>query len=317
MSQIYELYLEGNDNWKSRAIGLLDSKVKELGPVVNDLDELSNKKENKCGLISFDFDKIGDPKNIEKLNALGLNSYDDYINIHFKSLFEQKMKDPSVNINQMHESLSLLADRIIDEYPQTKAIIGRSWIMDSVVGKRLKFKIFDKHEGSVFSSSGFWGQFIDENGYIKKDEMNEFLSTGEAKFYPTEALMIIEDFLKEYLPENRKINGYVKLMEYTDEAKKFSKEIDEILFKINKDFKILSYDEVVKMVRSNKIVSDYLDTENGQEFLKMFKQLKDSGLKSMDDLIYEDKDRIKNNFNSFLNKHKSESIEKEVFIGIK
>ena len=106
-------------------------------------------------------------------------------------------------------------------------------------------------------------------------------------------------------------------MEYTDEAKNFSKEIDEILFKINKDFKILSYDEVVKMVRSNKIVSDYLDTENGQEFLKMFKQLKDSGLKSMDDLIYEDKDRIKNNFNSFLNKHKSESIEKEVFIGIK
>ncbi|MFA6074192.1 MAG: hypothetical protein WC758_08800 [Candidatus Woesearchaeota archaeon] len=315
--QICELYLNDKENWKNKTMELLDSKLNELGPVVNDLDKINNKKENRCGLINFDFIKIGNPKNLEKLKTFGLDSNDNYINIHFKNLFEQKQKDPNSKAPSLSESLNLLAEKIVDEYPQTKAIIGRSWMMDSVIVEKLKFKVFDRHDNSVYTNGSFWGQFIDQNGNIKKDEMDKFLNTGEAKFYLAEGIMMVNDFLKEYLPEDKKKNGYVKLMDYTDEAKKFEKEINEIKLNIDKNFKNFSYDELIMIIRSNEIISNYLDTEEGKEFLRMFKYMKEIGVKSMDNLEYEDRDRIKNNFNSFLDKHKNESVEKEVFIGNK
>ena len=310
------LYKEDKNTWKERTVELLDNKLNDLGPVVNDLDKLFNKKENRCGLINFDISKIDKSEDIEKLKNFNFNldSFDDCMNIHFRNLFEQKRDDPSCNISSIERSFSLLSERIVDEYPQVKAIIGRSWLMDSVIAEKYKFTVFNRRENYVNDNNGFWGQFVDENGHIKKVEIKKFLDTGKAKYCLAEGFMFVKDFLKEYLPEERKKNGRVKLMDYTDEAKRFGEEINEILHKIEKDFKILSYEEIIEMVRSNNIMSDYLNTEEGQEFLKMFKRFKESGLRSMDELEYDGRERIRNNWNSFLNKHKSELAEKEVDI---
>ncbi len=312
-NKIHELYLNNIGNWKSEAMELIDNEINRLGPVVNDLDKINSEKQNRCGLINFNVGPIGDPKNLEKLESLGLNSYDDYINIHFKDLYKQKLNGTYSGISDIKKSFSLLAEKIVDEYPQIKAVIGRSWLMDSKFGEMFKFEIFDRHENSVFTTGGFWGQFIDENGYIKKDKIRKFLDTGKAPFYPAEGIMKVEDFLDEYLPEERKRKGNIKLREISPESKKGKVEIDQTIKKVKDNWFKLSFEELFSMVESNPFLAEFYKTEDGRKHKELMREFKKSGISTMDDFVYDHREDINDKFNQYLNSYQYDYKDKDFY----
>lgn len=270
---------------------------------------LDSENEERSGLIHFNTAKA-----LDEFKNFGINKGDDCISIHFKDLVQQKNKDGTVINIFSGESLSDLAVKIIEKYPQTKAIIGESWIVDSSIGKRVGL-IPSKKINSVVQDSRFWGQFLDEKGKIKKDEMQKFLNTGIPEHYVTDGFIMTEDFLKKYLPKEYKGKN-IKLKEITEESKKFNKDIELISKELNEKWDSSPYDEIVEILNKNEIIANYFMTPYGQDYLKILKKLKELNLDrwSIDKLDFENKDEIKKKFDDFMKNQSSQYIEKELLI---
>lgn len=282
-------------------LDILEPELKENGALIKE----NKYKEERAGLIHFNM-----TRGVDDLSEYGINKGDSCISIHFKDLVDQKNKDDSVSNIFSNESLSALAVQIVEKFPETKAIIAHSWIVGSPIGKRMKFTVVKEHK-EVVSDSRFWGQFVDDKGKIKEDMIQEFLRTGIPKYLITDGFIKTEDFLAAHLPNDKR--GKIKLLDYSKESIDFNNDIDKILGEIDHNLD-LSYNDTVKIARTNTLLSQYLDTKKGEEFLKMIKYMKETGVRSVDDLIYDHKNDIRDDLNSFIEKNKNQYIEREVNI---
>lgn len=281
---------------------LSESTSKEKIYHNNDVDE-------RFGLIHFNTTKA-----LDEFSNFGINDGDDCISIHFTDLIEQKNKDHTVSNIFSGESLSKLAVEIIEKYPETKAVIAQSWLVDSPIGKRVGFTSAKKIN-DVVQDTRFWGQFIDEEGKIKKDKIQKFLNTGIPEFYITDGFIKTEDFLKKYLPKEYK-GKTIKLKEISDESKKFNKDLESLSKELNDKWDSGSYDEIVTIINKNEIVSEYLNTLEGQDYLKIIKKLKEQNLdnKAIDKIDFKNKDEIMKKFDDFIKDNRSKYIEKDIII---
>jgi hypothetical protein len=208
------------------------------------------------------------------------------------------------------QSLEKIACEIVDKYQYIKAIIGKSWLIDSPIGKRVGFTKYD--QDSTLRNGGFWGQFINEKGQINKERIKKFLETGEADYYVSMGFIKTEDFLRKYLPKDRR--GWIKLENRTKEASEFIKDFNDIFKEINTKFTDLSFEDILLIMNRNIIFSNYLKTNEGKKILDMFKKTKELKVKSLDDLEFEGKDEIREKLKEFIKKSGSIYINKEVFI---
>ncbi len=312
--QINNDYLK-NKNWKDNVGNIIKENLDKIGPILpeenkeKDNNDGQQNRREKVGLINFNLSETGELENF------GINKKDKCLNIHFKNLFSQKKENNNINNIFSGESLPQLAVEIIKKYPDVKAIIGRSWLINSPIAKRIGFQVFHNYDIANHSGS-FWGQFINEKGEINKERMKKFLNTGVPEFLPAAGFIKIEDFLKKYLPrENR---GIIKLKEITEESKKFKKDIDLLRKDLDEKWENLSFDEIILLMNSNSTLADYLKTNDGQDFLNLLKKLKESNLgrslRNIDNIDFENKYEIKKKFDDFLKIHSSKFIEKEVLI---
>ena len=283
-------------NGFDKLVPILESENKYLKP---------DDEQERAGLIHFNSTRA-----MDEFSSYGISNGDDCISVHFKDLIDQKKKDSSINNIFSNDSLSVLAVKIIDEYPQTKAVIAQSWLVDSPVGKRLGFTP-SKRINEVVQDTRFWGQFVNENGEIDKIRINDFLKTGIPKYFITDGFIKTEDFLKKYLPKNRR--GNLKLKELSDESKIFRSEKDNILESIFLNFKKLSYGEIEKKLKDS-IIGYFFDTDDGIELLTYIKKAKDLDLENFGDLKDEKLFELQQKSRIFFGKKENVYTEKEVFI---
>jgi hypothetical protein len=263
-------YKSGDKRWKDHIKDIFDSNLKKLIPeekkISDDLN-IENKK-NIFGLINAN---LIFSDNLEKF---GIGKNDECLSIHFKELSKQKNKDRSIQNIFSSGSLSKLAVSIVEEHPQVKAIIAKSWLVDSPIGRRIGFKVFRKYK-SIMEGMGFWGQFIKEDGNIDQKRMQEFLETGVPKYLPSEGFIKTEDFLKKYLPLEKR--GLIELKELTEESIKDLNSFEELKNNLNKNWKEISKEELSLLLMNSHVIVNYVKTEKGKIWFSLMMRAKELG----------------------------------------
>ena len=187
---------------------LVKSKFFELGKGEEGLKILQTNKINDVEL-----DVEGKYRDIDKVGFSKLNSF---IEIHMEKFYLSGEKNLSIDL--IKKDLGVIAERIIDKEPEVAAIIGGSWLLDTPIAKYLGFQRIDNKKSPVNDFST-WMQFIDKNGQIDQKRFNQLLESGEPPYKSVRAYIKTEDFLRKYLPEDRR--GKVILKEIVPERRNF------------------------------------------------------------------------------------------------
>lgn len=166
---------------------------------------------NKINDVELDVE--GKYRDIDKVGFSKLNSF---IEIHMEKFYLSGEKNLSIDL--IKKDLGVIAERIIDKEPEVAAIIGGSWLLDTPIAKYLGFQRIDNKKSPVNDFST-WMQFIDKNGQIDQKRFNQLLESGEPPYKSVRAYIKTEDFLRKYLPEDRR--GKVTLKEIVSERRNF------------------------------------------------------------------------------------------------
>jgi len=205
-NRILSFYEKDRKSWITKTLKLLEeerekankNQKKSIDQNIEDEDE-DSMAEN-VGLVNFEVN-TGYRNLFKNSEVPGIEDKDTYISIHLDSLFKKSLTDTNINLFSSN-SLEKLAVKIVDNFPETKAIIAESWLMDTPIAKRIGFKI---HKRDEFSTQGsFWSQFINANGQIDNTRVRKFLETGKAPYGVALGSISTIDFLKKYLPKERK-----------------------------------------------------------------------------------------------------------------
>ena len=261
LAKMEQDYKNNKSTWKKDAFILIHKIMEELGPVVEKNREDEEKQDT--GIVEFGIESS------PELESFGIGENDDRMSLHLDLLANQKETDATINNIFSGNSLSKIAIKIVDEFPQVKAVTARSWIMSTPIAKRIGFTPV-KVDSVIDPSPQFWGQFIDENGNLNKKRAQKFLETGVPEFPIGAGYIKVEDFLSKYLPENRK--GVIELKDVTPEYISFNNEMKETRLKIFNFDNPITEEEAEKLLHENQYINKFLKTEHGPEFLALIKE---------------------------------------------
>ena len=210
--------------------------------------------DNHVGLIGYG--KTVSPVSWSRqLENVGLRPDDDYLMIHLASAFKNNSELGSRDIKKW---LSELAEIIIDKFPEAKAIVGISWLFDHPIMKRFGFKVVDEK-----TNGENWNQIINKDGQIDIGRLEYAIKNGRLPFRNLMGYILIEDFLKKYLPENRK--GEIILKEVDLEHLEFKRKIQDEVTRfvkviketpqelLNIDFVLSQIPNIIKIASENGI----------------------------------------------------------------
>jgi hypothetical protein len=284
---IYEKNLKNTENIKYPELDELGKKFKEVVKIDIDnivlsssgedrVDKILNyintkyseypqesesiKDNNHVGLIKYEerVSSLDEEKDEEKLlKATGLNKKDDYLRIHLAPAY---VNNNELNPNKIKKWLSELAEVIIDKFPEARAIVGTSWLFDHPIMKRLGFKIIDEKSGREN-----WSQIINKDGQIDTDRLEDAIKNGELPFKNLTGYIFTEDFLKKYLPENRRGEIILKEVdqEYLAFRNKFREELNNLKeLIINTPQDKLSIDNFLNKIPTLMDIAKNMGTEN-------------------------------------------------------
>jgi hypothetical protein len=245
---IYEKNLKNTENIKYPELDELGKKFKNV--VIKDIDNIAEsasgeerineilnyingkyseypqesesiKDTNHVGLIKYE-ERISPLSDKAELKDIGLNKDDDYLGIHLAPAY---VSNSELNPNDIKKWLSELAEVVIDKFPETRVIVGTSWLFDHPIMKRLGFKIVNEQKDNGINN---WAQLINKDGQIDTKRFEDAIKKGELPYKNLTGYIFTEDFLKKYLPEERRGEIILKEVdqEYLVSSKKFKEELD-------------------------------------------------------------------------------------------
>lgn len=297
LEDISVLYHTNHKNWISETKQLIKKELEKIGEIPkkeSDKEVVDEKKERKAGLLNFEIvnkyffndkedegnededseeDKY-DKENKEKvallskeLGELSIDESDIFVAIHLEGIFFQK--DENIKNIFSSNSLQKLAVEIVDNYPEAKAILAKSWLMDTPLAKRIGFTILGKPSKRIF-----WGQFLNSEGQIDEARISQFLETGKPPYAEVDAFFKTEDFLKKYLPKERleEVNSLKKVKvgfekQFQDENHAFQEFLNT--------FNQATEEDINKFFSSHEIFYGFSKTEEGKGFIELMKDLRE------------------------------------------
>jgi|GEM_PF-2390320 len=177
------------DGWFSQVNEIIQNRINTL-PSTNKENKTSEERQPfHEGLLKYNI-----TENIPGLESVGISLQDECLLIHIDPLFKTKNKNITLS-----DSFSLLAKKIEAEYPNIKAVVAESWLVDSAFGKRIGFHEFPSRFENFYHGDAFWGQFYDQEGNLKQELVDEFLRTGNPPYKIKAGYFTREEFLKKYL----------------------------------------------------------------------------------------------------------------------
>lgn len=154
------------------------------------------------------------------MEMAGFSKDDDFLRIHFSGAYQ--LEDIKIGLEEVKKEFSNLAEIIIDRYPQTRAIVGVSWLLDTPIARQFGFKVIDEKKESQ-NTTPAWMQLVDKNGQIDKEKFNQALETGHLPYKNSFGYISTEEFLQRYLPDNRRGEITLKVID-ADKLKEIKKE---------------------------------------------------------------------------------------------
>jgi len=292
------------------------SVVKEyLG--LQDLEEHDRKqKEIETDILRFNvINNIGadSQRKYEDLEKLGFSRFDRFLEIHLEEFYQANASHFGPDL--IKNDFGKLAEYIIDKEKAVAAVLGRSWLLSTPIAERLGFHKIDETTLGQLDLSA-WLQFIDKDGDIDQKRLSRFLETGELPYQSVRGYIATEDFLRRYLPPERR--GKVCLKAAKPDRRDFWTKMQEDIQTVKTD-----WDEFLKskggferFIEKNGAVNKVLDLfapadkECYLAFLKSmyeadipwgnFREHQDEKIKALDEKItrlidddlYEDKEIV-------------------------
>ncbi len=203
----------------------------------------------------------------KELGEVNINESDVFIAIHLQGVFFQK--DENIKNIFSSNSLQKLAIEIVDNYPEAKAILAKSWLMDTPIAKRIGFSILGKPSKRIF-----WGQFLDSDGQINEARISQFLETGKPPYAEVDAFFKTEDFLRKYLPKERQ--GEINSLKKVKEGFEMQFQNENHAFQLFlSTFSKATEEDVDNFFSSHKIFSGFSEAEEGKGFIDLIKKLRE------------------------------------------
>lgn len=293
-----------------------DSIKKYLG--VEDFKKFErNTKDGGTKVLSFN--KMNNIENdaekkYKDLEKIGFSKFDHFVEVHMEDFYNTGEKNLGSEL--IINDLGVVAEHIIDKEPEVAAVIGKSWLLSTPIANRLGFR---KIEDDVSKQNDFstWLQFIDKNGQIDQKRFGEFLKTGEILYKSTKAYIPTEEFLKRYLPENRR--GKVILKEVNKDRQKFwsKPENDSQFIKSEWDNLLKNGGDFNHFVKDNELLNEVLNfvtPGDKEEYILFLKTMYNSNINWAE--FYEHKGKNIEKIDKKINKAMKDDlyIDKEVFI---
>lgn len=129
----------------------------------------------------------------------GFSKSDRFVEIHAPALVTTNEKN--IGLGSILNDLSIVAKHIVSKAPETAAIIGNSWLLDTAIAKKLGFKIVNG-DFKEQNDSATWLQFIDKDGQIDQKRIRQFMDKEDLPFRRVVAYIPVKEFLERYLPSN-------------------------------------------------------------------------------------------------------------------
>lgn len=220
-------------------------------------------------------------KKYQDLKTVGFSNNDNFLEVHFEAFYKTDGSNlgPELIINDF----KALAEYIVKESPETAAIIGQSWLLDTPIANRLGFK---KIDGDKVSENDFstWLQFIGSDGQINKKRFNKFLETEELPFKSVQAYIPVLEFLEKYLPDD--LRGEVVLKEIDQEKIKEHQTMELAIGELASNWNNLLKDSYgfEKIVSNNSLnkIFEFVSLEEKQIYLNFFKDMLDQKIEFKD-----------------------------------
>lgn len=143
------------------------------------------------------------------LSTYQLTPKDACVFLHFPEAYKRSAgaNDSALSSQKIKQSLSLLAEQIVDIMPETRAVVGISWLIESV-GKRLGFHLMPEARVKENDMST-WYQFLNKEGQIDTARLEQLKKSGELPYQSRVGYIPVQEFLQKYLPEKRKAQPIV------------------------------------------------------------------------------------------------------------
>ena len=273
LKNISDFYHQDYEHWIEKTKELIKKEVEELK---KDEKIEGDHEENKniAGLIDFSMES----NKGHLLPGSDITDNDPCLEVHFESFYKQK-GDNKTNLLSVRDSFNKIALEIVDKHPETKAVVGVSWLMDAL-GENFGFKIYNRNFNKNLQGQ-FWPQFIDKDGQIKNEEVSKFLETGEPPYRVAAGAMMTEDFLKKYLPKERR--GKIVLKELNLEISNEIKKESVLVKALFENWEKTTEEDIEKVIYGCRILNEFTKTELGKGFIQHLKDFKHNG-ESLDKL---------------------------------
>ncbi len=133
----------------------------------------------KVGLVEYEVQQI--PYVPPEFRRLGVMEGDMIALLHFDAPSDKGMiKEGKFKEAFSKRMIIKLIFNILIKYPKTKLAMAESWMLDTNFAKEVGFQPFAEYKpANLLNTGAFWGQFIDSQGKVKQDKINQFLQTGK------------------------------------------------------------------------------------------------------------------------------------------
>ncbi len=216
------------------------------------------------------FDKITNIK-METDEDMKFSKFDHFIEIHVTDFY--KSEEKNLGIELIKKELGIIAENIIDKNPETVAVIGKSWILDTPLADKLGFRRV-KNKTNKQNDFSTWSQFINKDGQINQQRLDKFLKSGELPYKSVTAYIKTEEFLKRYLPNSRR--GKIILKEIDKEQRDFFEKTGTIKENWTKALENnINFKDFIKNNEPLIKILDIVCPEDKDEYLDFYKTMYD------------------------------------------
>jgi hypothetical protein len=298
LEEINVIYERKAEMWEDEMLNLLTKKAVTTNFINQDHPGEKNKR---AGFLNYEFGKgkIGYEK-------FGIDRMDSLIEIHFEEAY---LQDGSLNLGK---SLEELAKKIIEEYPETQYIVGRSWILDHKISQRIGFEIMERTEG--LNNFSTWYQLMDKDGQINEKRLARFERDGRLPFQVALGIIPVEKFLELYLPDE--MRGKIKLKEIRKEERERAKNLRKLGEVFEKKFKQMSREEAISFFKKTSLLDENFKNNELKEYLNFLYDAREQGI-DLADIGKHYLDKIEAFKKNMERKFLATPTEKEIFIGPK
>lgn len=132
---------------------------------------------------------------LPQMEGTGFDPEGKFLRMHVSSLHTLNRTDLlSVLRRELHE----IAKSIVNNYPDSQAIVGMSWLLDSPVAHRIGFTVLEGVETDE-DTIALRGQLISSDGTINRERSQMYIETGKLPYKMRFGYIPTNEFLSRYL----------------------------------------------------------------------------------------------------------------------